>query len=174
MDLHFYSTFPVYWPLKPLYITCHIHPFTHTFIHWWHGQRLPCMVPTCSSGAQYLTQRCFDMQPGEPGIRASVLPITGKPASPPEEQPAPLSDFCCGQDIVWEDFASEQGLTLTFKLVYFNSNLTHSHIPIIIYNKYICANDLLKYQLSSPQYCHNTNIEVFGEIYCDFILNPSI
>ena len=44
MDLHFYSAFPVYWPLKGLYSTCHIRPVTHTFIHWW--QMLPCKVPT--------------------------------------------------------------------------------------------------------------------------------
>lgn len=38
-------------PLKALYTTCQhslIHTHTHTFIHWW--QRLPCKVPTCSSG----------------------------------------------------------------------------------------------------------------------------
>ena len=33
MDLHFYSAFPVYWPLKALYSTCHIHPFKHTFTY---------------------------------------------------------------------------------------------------------------------------------------------
>lgn len=32
MNLHFYSRFPVYWPLKVLYNTRHIHPFIHSYI----------------------------------------------------------------------------------------------------------------------------------------------
>lgn len=48
LDWNFYSSFPIYWPLKGLYNTCHIHAFTHNFTHWW--QQLPCKVPTCPSG----------------------------------------------------------------------------------------------------------------------------
>ena len=59
--------FPVYRPLQVLY-SCHIHPFTHTFTHWW--QRLPCKVPICSSGATRGSVSCsrileIDTQPGE-------------------------------------------------------------------------------------------------------------
>ena len=75
--LHFYSAFPVYWQLKALYNTCHIHPFTHTFIHWW--RRLPCKVPTAHQeqfGVQYLAQGHFDMQLGGAGILTSDLLIT--------------------------------------------------------------------------------------------------
>ena len=28
-DFHFYSAYPVYWPLKALYNSCHIHPCIH-------------------------------------------------------------------------------------------------------------------------------------------------
>lgn len=31
LEMDFDSAFPVYWPLKALYNTCHILPFTHTF-----------------------------------------------------------------------------------------------------------------------------------------------
>ena len=58
-----YSSFPVYWPIKMLYNICHIHPFTHTLIHWW--QRLPCKVPAAHQEqfwVQYLAQVHFNMQ----------------------------------------------------------------------------------------------------------------
>lgn len=35
MDLHLYSDFLVYWLLEALCSTCHIHLFTHTFVHCW-------------------------------------------------------------------------------------------------------------------------------------------
>ena len=75
-DLHFYSTFPVYWPLKVLYNTCQLHPFTHThkhtFTHWW--WRLPCNMPTAHQGqfgVPYLAQGYFHMQ--QRGIWTSDL-----------------------------------------------------------------------------------------------------
>ena len=77
MVLHFYSAFTVYWLLKVLYNTCHIHPFTHTFIHWW--QMLPRKVPAAHQeqfGVQYLAQGHFNMQLGGAGIQTSDLPIT--------------------------------------------------------------------------------------------------
>ena len=49
--------------LKALYSPCHIHPFTHTFIHWW--RKLPCKVPTAHQKqfrVQYHAQGHFDMQ----------------------------------------------------------------------------------------------------------------
>ena len=65
---------PVHWPLKTLYNTHQIHPFTNTLIHWW--LRLPCKVPTAhqeQSGVQYHVQGFFSMQLGE---WTSDLPIT--------------------------------------------------------------------------------------------------
>ena len=50
------ALFPVHWPLKALYNTRHIHPFMHTFVHWW--ERLPCKVATCSSGAIWGSASC--------------------------------------------------------------------------------------------------------------------
>ena len=41
---YFYCVFSVYWPLKALYNTCHIHRSTYTFTYWW--QRLPWKVQT--------------------------------------------------------------------------------------------------------------------------------
>lgn len=55
MDLHFHSAFPVNWPVKALYNTCCIHPFTHTLIHWW--QRQPCQVKSCTSFV--FLEKCF-------------------------------------------------------------------------------------------------------------------
>lgn len=34
MELHFYCAFPVHWPLKVLYNTCHIQPFSHDLTRW--------------------------------------------------------------------------------------------------------------------------------------------
>ena len=48
---------------KTLHSTCHIHPLTHTFIHW--CRKLPCKVPTAHQekfGVQYLAQGHFDTQ----------------------------------------------------------------------------------------------------------------
>lgn len=65
MNLHFYSRFPVYWPLKVLYNTRHIHPFIHTL-----------MAEAVMQGvdhqeqfvAQYVAQGYFHMQPGESNL----------------------------------------------------------------------------------------------------------
>ena len=73
MDLYFYSAFSSL--LNVFCNICHIHPFTHTFTHWW--QRLLCKVPSAHQ-EQCGVQRHFYMQPGEPGIRTSHLPITGQ------------------------------------------------------------------------------------------------
>ena len=69
MVLHFYRGFPVYWPLKALYNTCHIHPFTHTFIHWYRSPpcKAPTAQPTIAQGTIWGSVFCtghFDMQPG--------------------------------------------------------------------------------------------------------------
>ena len=69
---------------KLLYNTCHIHPFTHTFIHWW--QKLPGKLPTAHQeqfGVQYLAQTHLGMQLGGAWIRTSNLPITRQPGLPP-------------------------------------------------------------------------------------------
>ena len=63
---------PIYWPLKALYKTCHIHPFTH--IH------TPMAEAAMQFGVQYLAQRYLVMQlSSDRGsrIRTSDLPITG-------------------------------------------------------------------------------------------------
>ena len=81
-----FIAFPLYWPFKALYKTCHIDPFTHTFIHWW--QRLPCKVPTAHQeqfGVQYLAQGHFNMQMRVGG--GIWTPITRRPALPLELQP---------------------------------------------------------------------------------------
>ena len=36
-EQYLYSTCPVRHSFKALHNVCHIHPFTHTFIHWWHS-----------------------------------------------------------------------------------------------------------------------------------------
>lgn len=68
MVLHFYSAFPVYWPLRELN-TCHIHLFTH----W-------------AWGVQWLAHGYFHLQPDEQGNRTSNFPITRQHALPPETQ----------------------------------------------------------------------------------------
>ena len=72
MDLHFYCTFLVYWPLSALqhFMSGHIHPFTHTFTQW--RQRLPRKVPTAHQeqfGVQCRAQWHFDMS----GIRTRLI-----------------------------------------------------------------------------------------------------
>lgn len=73
MDLYFYSAFSSL--LNVFCNTWHIYPFTHTVTHWW--QRLLCKVPSAHQ-EQCGVQRHFNMQPGEPGIHTSHLPITGQ------------------------------------------------------------------------------------------------
>lgn len=92
-------TFLVYWPLKALYITTqHSQIHTHTFICWW--QRLPCKVPTCSSGVSNHSHTYGKASGSNLGF--SILPkdtltcwleepgsnplISGRPAFPPEPQ----------------------------------------------------------------------------------------
>ena len=70
--------------LQAFYNTCHCHPFTYTFIHWW--QRLSCS----SSGAIWRPvsfSGTFDMQLGEPEIQTSDLSFARPPTLPPELQP---------------------------------------------------------------------------------------
>lgn len=57
MDLHFHSSFPIYWTLKGLYNTCCINPFTHIFIHRW--QRVPRKKLMCSSGRIWGSVSCW-------------------------------------------------------------------------------------------------------------------
>ena len=63
-----------------LLYTCHIHPFTHTCIHWW--RRLSCKAPSAHKeefGVQYLVQGHFDMQLGEPGFKPATLWLLDDP-----------------------------------------------------------------------------------------------
>lgn len=46
-------------------------------------------------GNQYAAQGYFDMQPGDPGIENTHLPISGRLAPPPEPQPALKGIYLC-------------------------------------------------------------------------------
>lgn len=72
----------VNWLLTTLRSTYQIHLFMQTFIHWWQRLGARCQ-PTQQEqfGFQYFVQGCLDMQPGESGIRARDLPITGRPTA---------------------------------------------------------------------------------------------
>ena len=65
----------------------HFHPFTHTFIQWW--QKLPCKVPTCSSGAVSGSVSCPTILQCAAGTRESnQQPYnSGQPTLPPALQP---------------------------------------------------------------------------------------
>ena len=67
-----------------LHNTCHIYPFTHTFIHWW--RRLPCKAPPAHQ-EQFGTLRTGD------------LPITRRPALPTEPQPPQSTSTDVGRSI---------------------------------------------------------------------------
>lgn len=66
MDLHFYSAFPVYRPLRALYNPCHIHLFTHTFIHCsgaiWSSASWSRALQHGAGGAGDSNQQPFDCQ----------------------------------------------------------------------------------------------------------------
>ena len=85
MDLHFYGAFPVFWPLKALYSTCHNRPFKHTFIYTeGRGCHDRCQLLIRSNlGFRTFSQGHFGMQLGEPQIQTSDHPINRLVALPP-------------------------------------------------------------------------------------------
>ena len=87
--------FPVYWPLKVLKNTCHIH--TH---RWW-----PCKAPIAHQeqfGVQYLAQGHVSTQLPGARIWTSNLPITRQPALPTEPQPLSYTEI--NKTIIWQTF----------------------------------------------------------------------